>query len=106
MKKALMIGITLSFFMAGPLAYAAGTGGGTHGTTMKHEAKKMSSHRLSAADVKALQGALNTHGAKLKVDGKMGKLTREAIKKFQKDNGLKVTGYANKKTREKLGVKF
>jgi peptidoglycan hydrolase-like protein with peptidoglycan-binding domain len=49
---------------------------------------------------------LNGHGAKLAVDGKWGKDTREAIKAFQKENGLKATGYANKKTRVKLGLKF
>ena len=44
------------------------------------------------AKVRTLQDALNSKGAKLKVDGMMGKKTRTALKAFQKENGLKVTG--------------
>ena len=74
---------------------------------MAHKAmKKTMRHRMSSENVKEIQGALNSHGAKLAVDGKWGKGTREAIKAYQKENGLKATGYANKKTREKLGLKF
>ncbi len=36
------------------------------------------------------------------IDGKMGYRTRGAAKSFQKDCGLKVTGYVNKKTWEIL----
>jgi peptidoglycan DL-endopeptidase CwlO len=114
MKKAVMIGVALACFLAGPTVYAAEAAGGAQGAAMKQEqkpmahkaVKKMSRHRMSMADVKAIQEALNSHGAKLTVDGKWGKETREAIKSYQKDNGLKATGYANKKTREKLGLKF
>lgn len=59
---------------------------------------------MSAQEVKKIQEALNANGATLKVDGKFGKGTRNALKKFQKDNGLKVTGKADKETMEKLSM--
>lgn len=55
--------------------------------------------------VRALQDALNNKGAKLKVDGVMGKQTRMALKAFQKDNGLKVTGKVDAATKKALGLK-
>lgn len=55
--------------------------------------------------VRALQDALNTKGAKLKVDGMMGKKTRTALKAFQKENGLKVTGKVDAATKKALGLK-
>lgn len=72
---------------------------------MHASAKKMHHAGMSLARRKAIQEALNSHGAKLKVDGMLGRQSREAIKKFQKANGLKATGWANKATLAKLGVK-
>ena len=46
----------------------------------------------SGADVKELQERLNQHGAMLKVDGKFGKLTEAAIRRFQRENRLKADG--------------
>jgi peptidoglycan hydrolase-like protein with peptidoglycan-binding domain len=54
--------------------------------------------------VKDIQEALNKAGAKLKVDGIMGKKTHAAIKNFQKKQGLKVTGEPDKETLAKLGI--
>lgn len=62
-------------------------------------------HRMSLAMRKQIQTALNAHGASLKVDGMLGKRSREAIARFQHDNGLKATGWADKATLDKLGVK-
>jgi len=59
---------------------------------------------MSTEEVKKLQDALNAHGAKLKADGKFSKGTKNALKKFQKENSLKVTGKADKETNEKLGM--
>ena len=71
----------------------------------KH-AKKATHKKVAAnAKVKAVQEALDKAGMKLKADGIMGPKTRAAIKKYQKENGLKVTGKADKATMEKLGVK-
>lgn len=54
--------------------------------------------------VKAVQAALNKQGAALKEDGVFGKTTRAALQKFQKTNGLKVTGKMDQATLDKLGV--
>lgn len=48
-------------------------------------------------EVKSLQGALH-----LFVDGVFGKLTEEAVKEFQRTNGLKPDGIVGDKTWEKL----
>ncbi|MCF8043422.1 MAG: peptidoglycan-binding protein [Desulfarculaceae bacterium] len=55
--------------------------------------------------VRMLQDTLNSKGAKLKVDGIMGKKTRMALKAFQKQNGLKVTGKVDAATKKALGLK-
>jgi hypothetical protein len=54
--------------------------------------------------VKSIQRALNSKGAKLKVDGIFGSGTKAAILKFQKNNGLKATGSADSATMAKLGL--
>ena len=56
------------------------------------------------AQVKAVQEALIQSGAKLTADGVMGKHTRIALRQYQKKNGLKATGKADKATLEKLGI--
>lgn len=56
-------------------------------------------------DVLNLQKALNKAGFKLKEDGLTGKRTKAALKKFQKQNGLKVTGKPDTPTLAKLGIK-
>ena len=68
--------------------------------------KSMTHKRVAASEhVKAIQEALNKAGAKLKVDGLMGKGTHAALKEFQSKHGLKATGYANKATLKALDVK-
>ncbi len=70
-----------------------------------HHATTSARKQHASARVEAVQRALNQHGAKLKVDGQIGPTTREALKKFQADNGLKASGHVNKATLDKLGVK-
>ena len=53
--------------------------------------------------VARVQQALNKNGAEIDVDGVIGQQTRAAIRKFQKANGLKVTGRIDDLTMEKLG---
>lgn len=48
----------------------------------------------SGREVEKLQSALNAHGHDLIIDGLFGRVTRNALKKFQKDNGLIVDGVA------------
>ncbi len=59
---------------------------------------------MPSAEIKAVQDALNQHGANLKADGIMGRATKKVLKKFQKDTGLKVTGRIDQATKEKLGI--
>lgn len=59
---------------------------------------------LSAATVKALQEALNKQGIAVKTDGVLNEETRAAIKKYQSQHHLPVTGEPDKATLDKLGV--
>ena len=52
----------------------------------------------------AVQTALNSHGAQLDVDGHMGPKTVAALKTFQKQHKLKVTGKMDHATAKALGV--
>jgi peptidoglycan hydrolase-like protein with peptidoglycan-binding domain len=71
------------------------------------DGKKATKKAAKAAPNKgviALQEALNKNGATLKVDGRMGKATRAALKDYQSKNGLKATGKLDKASRAKLGL--
>jgi peptidoglycan hydrolase-like protein with peptidoglycan-binding domain len=63
-----------------------------------------STKKVDPAMIKAVQKALVAEGYKLKVDGKLGRQLRAALKKYQKKNKLKVTGRINKATVEKMGI--
>ncbi|MGC8555174.1 MAG: peptidoglycan-binding domain-containing protein [Candidatus Acidulodesulfobacterium sp.] len=61
---------------------------------------------VSSATVKAVQQALAKDGLfKGKVDGMIGPVTTNAVKAFQKKNGLKADGIIGPMTLKKLGVK-
>ena len=62
------------------------------------------SSTLSEATVKALQEALNKQGIAVRADGVMNDETRNAIRKYQSQHHLPVTGDADKATLDKLGV--
>ena len=59
---------------------------------------------LSEATVKALQEALNKQGIAVKADGILNDETRAAIRKYQSQHHLPVTGEPDKATLDKLGV--
>lgn len=59
---------------------------------------------LSQATVKALQEALTKQGIAVKTDGVMSEETRAALKLYQTQHHLPVTGEADKATLDKLGV--
>lgn len=64
---------------------------------------KLRSGSKDAEAVKRLQNLLNAKGANIKVDGKFGKGTVDAVKAFQKKNQLTpVDGVAGPKTWDKL----
>jgi hypothetical protein len=59
---------------------------------------------LSEATIKSLQEALNKQGIAVKVDGSLTEETRVAIRKYQSQHHLPVTGEPDKATLDKLGV--
>ena len=59
---------------------------------------------LSEATMKALQEALNKQGIAVKADGTLSDETRAAIRKYQSQHHLPITGEPDKATLEKLGV--
>lgn len=60
-------------------------------------------HATSSAKVKKAQQALQEAGLyKGKVDGKFGPQTKNAVKQFQKENGLKQTARLDSATMKKL----
>jgi hypothetical protein len=59
---------------------------------------------LSEVTIKALQEALNKQGIAVAVDGVLNQATREAIKKYQSQHHLPVTGEPDTATLAKLGV--
>jgi peptidoglycan hydrolase-like protein with peptidoglycan-binding domain len=64
-------------------------------------AKHVTAHQGRVANV---QTALNNNGAHLEVDGHMGPKTVAALKAFQKQHHLKVTGKLDSATAKALGV--
>jgi peptidoglycan hydrolase-like protein with peptidoglycan-binding domain len=84
---------------------SSGSMSSSHTMPAKPAMKKSASKKsMNMESVKAVQAALNKNGAMLKVDGKMGKATRDALKKYQSSNGLKSTGRMDDATKMKLGV--
>lgn len=59
---------------------------------------------LSEATIKSLQEALSKQGIAVKVDGILTDETRAAIRKYQSQHHLPVTGEPDKATLDKLGV--
>ncbi len=67
-------------------------------------AAAQASATLSESTIKALQEALSKQGIAVKADGVMNDETRNAIRKYQSQHHLPVTGEADKATLDKLGV--
>ena len=59
---------------------------------------------LPESTIKALQEALNKQGIATKTDGVLTDETRAAIRKYQSQHHLSVTGEPDKPTLEKLGI--
>lgn len=66
-----------------------------------------SQQATSAGDIKKAEEALKAKGLNPgPIDGKMDSETQEALREFQKQNKLAVTGSLDEQTAEKLGVKL
>jgi peptidoglycan hydrolase-like protein with peptidoglycan-binding domain len=62
--------------------------------------KPMSHHQF----IESVQTALNSNGAQLTVDGRMGPKTAAALREYQHHHKLKVTGRPDRATVEALGI--
>ena len=60
---------------------------------------------IAESTIKALQEALNKQGIAVKVDGVLDEETRAAIRKFQSQHHVPVTGEPDRATLDKLGVR-
>jgi peptidoglycan hydrolase-like protein with peptidoglycan-binding domain len=89
------------FFTAFTVA-AAEQSPAAKGVAKKAAVKKSAKRPVPNKNVMQIQEALNKQGFKLKVDGLMGPKTKGALKEYQKKNGLKATGKADKATLAKL----
>jgi len=68
-------------------------------------AKESQGEKSAPYDIKKAQEALKNKGHDPgSMDGVMGQQTRQAIRAFQKDNGLKESGTLDAETAEKLGI--
>jgi peptidoglycan hydrolase-like protein with peptidoglycan-binding domain len=61
---------------------------------------------LSTRDMQAVQQVLKDKGYKVSVDGTANDATRAAIRKFQQDEGLTVTGMIDEPTANRLGFQM
>ncbi len=59
---------------------------------------------MQGADVKVIQKALRHAGLSVRVDGAFGSKTRDAVKSFQREFGLRADGVVGPATRSALGV--
>ncbi|MGB3366180.1 MAG: peptidoglycan-binding domain-containing protein [Acidaminobacteraceae bacterium] len=85
--------------------YHHGYGPHLHTNGCPYAAKTVSNSYDQVKANKAIQTKLNELGYECgKADGKIGKNTKNAIKKFQKDNSLKADGIPGTNTKKALGL--
>lgn len=104
--SALLLSALLGMTLALPPAFAAGQPGAMPAKAgmsggMQNNMMKMMSNKTW---VKQVQKALISHGARIRTDGICGKKTIDAIRAFQKTQGLKVTGMPDPETLKALGI--
>jgi Putative peptidoglycan binding domain len=91
-----------ALILATILAVNVPTASGTFAQSMSSQTPP--SATLSPTTIKVLQEALNKQGIPVATDGVLNDDTRSAIKYFQSQHHLPVTGEADKSTLDKLGV--
>ncbi|AFY56902.1 putative peptidoglycan-binding domain-containing protein [Rivularia sp. PCC 7116] len=62
------------------------------------------SRGMNGSDVERLQADLSAKGYEVSVNGNFDEYTENAVKSFQKDNGLNVDGVVGAETGMKLGA--
>ena len=62
------------------------------------------SRGMNGSDVERLQTDLSAKGYEVSVNGNFDEYTEDAVKSFQKDNGLTVDGVVGAETGKKLGA--
>src|SRR5689334_10461079 len=81
---------------------------GTSSSTMDYDSTASGTStrmRMSGDELRQAQQKLKDDGDYTgQVDGKMGPKTAQALKKFQKSNGLRQTGRLDQQTASKLGI--
>lgn len=92
-------------FIAGVLAVAVMLGGMSPDLSALAQTPPAASAALSEATVKALQEALTRQGIAVKADGVLNDETRAAIRTYQSQHHLPVTGEPDTATLGKLGVR-
>ena len=96
MKKVLILIIAVCLVALGVICYM---------NTEKESVEILSKYGSSGDEVKQIQQKLKTWGYyNGNVDGVFGSKTQEAVKKFQKANGLKQDGIAGEKTLAAMGI--
>jgi peptidoglycan hydrolase-like protein with peptidoglycan-binding domain len=91
-------------------AIAAVPSNGTSGSTMNSSPSGIAPasgpaqarHATHSQRVALVQEALDSTGAKVRIDGAWGPATEAALKHYQRQNGLVVTGQLDKATQTKL----
>ena len=97
---------TISAPLSGPSTWADDAHHPAQGATTQTQTAPSSatSAALSEPTIKALQEALSKQGIAVKADGVLSDETRAAIKSYQTQHHLPVTGEPDKATLDKLGV--
>lgn len=100
---------------ATPLAALARTGAAAPSTMTKAAAtapapgettQSQTQHKatMSRRQIEELQAALQSSGAQVTTDGIWGPKTAAALREFQKQKGLKITGRPDRDTAQKLSI--
>jgi peptidoglycan hydrolase-like protein with peptidoglycan-binding domain len=104
MMKRTLFTIGLSAMLAMPMVAigsGSGSGGSASGTRMEHRGGQ----EMSAEQIRAAQEQLKEAGFDPgPIDGQFGQKTAQAIREYQKSNGLPATGRLDEPTKELLMV--
>jgi len=104
--KSLLKQLRLGTAVVATLALLAGVSSTSIALAQTASPAPAASVALSEPTIKALQEALNKQGIAVKTDGVLNNETRAAIRKYQSQHHLPVTGEPDKATLDKLGVRL